>query len=112
MIAVGVGLAWVAMTATAFLALSATAPARGRKDLETDAPAGADAQDVPGGEHVPASSAARDHGHGQVHWPDAAPRTTASLRSSPSAAYMHARSPERPSPIRASTLRSGPLGLR
>jgi hypothetical protein len=109
MIAVGVGLAWVAMTATAFLALSATATARGRKDLETDAPADADAQDLPG-EHLPARQAPREHGHG--HWPDAAARTTVSLRSSPSAAYMHARAPERPSPIRAMTARSGPLGLR
>jgi hypothetical protein len=96
MSAIGIGLAWVAMAAAAFMALSAVAPARTRRELEADPLAGADAEG-----HTRAHwSRPRASEDVYAHWP-AVTHTTASLRSSPSVAYMHVSPP----------VRSGPLGL-
>lgn len=67
MSAVGIGLAWAFMAMAAFVALSASAPARTRHELEVD----------------PRSP------HPGSHWPqiEVAP-TNAVLRSSPSVAHM------------------------
>ncbi len=92
---VGIGLAWAIMAAAAFIALSASALAHSRHELEVD----------PGGATATAPhAAARGRSHGgsegaivraqaHAHWPaiETIP-TSAVLRSSPSAAYMRATS--------------------
>jgi hypothetical protein len=99
MSAIGIGLAWAAMAAAAFMALSAVAPARTRRELEADPLAGVDAETharVHG-----SRSRRREHAtDAYAHWPQAT-HLTASLRSSPSVTHMQVSPP----------LRSGPLGL-
>jgi hypothetical protein len=99
MSAVGIGLAWAAMAAAAFMALSAVAPARTRRELEADPHATADAESHTL-LHWSRSKTQEDVKEAYAHWPQAT-HMTASLRSSPSVAYMHASPP----------IRSGQLGL-
>jgi hypothetical protein len=86
-----VGLAWALMTTAAFAALSASAMARTRHELEVD-PRGANSEGTLAREHsqsVPMRAPA--HTYARAQWP-AIEMTPASpvLRSSPSVARMHA----------------------
>jgi hypothetical protein len=94
MSAVGiVGLAWALMTTAAFAALSASATARTRHELEAEVdPQGSNIQVTPAREQsqsVPLRASA--HSHTRAHWPaiEVAP-TSPVLRSSPSVAQMYA----------------------
>ncbi len=100
MSALGIGLAWAAMAAAAFLALSATAPARTRNDLEADPENHSHARAH--GARPPRARAREAATEAYAQWPQAT--HTASLRSSPSAAYMHASAPVGSSPGRFGTL--------
>src|ERR1700689_1573153 len=93
---VGIGLAWAIMATAAFVALSATALAHSRHELEVDP------QGVITGTHEAHAAQGRSHGGSEsalvraqahAHWPavETIP-TSAVLRSSPSVAYMRATS--------------------
>jgi hypothetical protein len=105
---VGIGLAWLLMTTAAFTALSASALARSRHELEADPrglelhPQGSSGEGFPARE--PSQSvrlAGSPHAHGsrhaqarlRTHWPaiEMGPASPA-LRSSPSVARMHSAS--------------------